>query len=223
MKKIILLLLLIGSFSTLLFAQSSFLEKGQSGLLLSALSSANQDLSGYSGEIGYSFSGVLDLGLSIGQYGYYEPYVSDDLKATILSPFISYLIFKQDESTPLSISLNSSYQKQFITNGYLDNFYTNVTGDHFRIGTSVFTDIEFFNAIKVQPKAGFGYRAGKIKFEDSSGGSATTIHDTVIFDLGASFMLSRVSNYSFVVTPGIGIQKDLTNLNLSVSLLLPNN
>ncbi len=89
MKKIILTFLILGCISTLTFAQSSFLEKGQNGFGISGGFSTNENISGFSGEVGYSFSGIFDLGASISRFGFDQQLGGEDLNATVISPFIS--------------------------------------------------------------------------------------------------------------------------------------
>lgn len=72
MKKILLSLILCVGVMVSAQAQSSFLEKGQNGLGISAGIATNDDISGFAGAVGYSFSGVFDLGISIGKFGFEE-------------------------------------------------------------------------------------------------------------------------------------------------------
>jgi hypothetical protein len=222
MKKIILAILIFGAFSTLSFAQSSYLEKGQNGFVISGGFSTNEDISGFSGEVGYSFSGVFDLGLSVSRLGFDEQFLGEDLNATVISPFVSYIPIKQDESIPVSFSLNGSYQKQLYTNDVLDDNNIDVTGDYFTIGASLFTDVEASDAMKIQPKAGVNYITGETKVEDSSG-SVSESDNSTVFNLGVSLIFETSPSNSFVVTPILGIQEDVTTFGLSLTFVLAQN
>ena len=222
MKKIILSLLIFGAFSTVSFAQSSYLEKEQNGFGIGGGFSTNDDISGFSGEVGYSFSGVLDFGLSVSRLGFDEQLLGEDLNATVISPFVSYIPIKQDESIPVSFSLGGFYQKQLYTNDVLDDNNIDVTGDYFTIGAALFTDVEASDAMKVQPKVGVNYITGETKVEDSSG-SVSESDNSTVFNLGVSLIFETSPSNSFVVTPKLGIQEDVTTFGLSLSFVLAQN
>lgn len=222
MKKIILASLIFGAFSTLSHAQSSYLEKGQNGFGISGGFSTNEDISGFTGEVGYSFSGVFDLGLSLSRFGFDQQLFGEDLNATVISPYVSYLPIKQDDSIPVSFSLNGSYQKQLYSNDVLDENDIDMSGDYFTIGASLFTDVEASDAMKIQPRAGVNYITGETKIEDSSGSTSESDNSTV-FNLGVSLIFETSPSNSFVVTPSLGIQEDVTTFGLSLSFVLPQN
>ena len=222
MKKIILTFLIFGCISTLTFAQSSFLEKGRNGFGISGGFSTNENISGFSGEVGYSFSGIFDLGASVSRFGFDQQLLGEDLNATVISPFISFLPIKQDDATPVSFALNGSYQKQFYSNDALSNNDIDMTGDYFTIGASLFTDIEASDAMKIQPRAGVNYITGETKIEDSTG-SQTESDNSTVFNLGLSLIFDTSPSNSFVVTPSLGFQEDVTTFGLSLSFVLPQN
>ncbi|MDZ7693611.1 MAG: hypothetical protein U5K69_21245 [Balneolaceae bacterium] len=222
MKKIILTFLIFGCISTLTFAQSSFLEKGQNGFGISGGFSTNENISGFSGGVGYSFSGIFDLGASISRFGFDQQLLGEDLNATVISPFISFLPIKQDEATPVSFALNGSYQKQFYSNDALSNNDIDMSGNFFTIGASLFTDIDASDAMKIQPRVGVNYITGETKIEDSTG-SQTESDNSTVFNLGLSLIFDTSPSNSFVVTPSLGFQEDVTTFGLSLSFVLPQN
>lgn len=119
MKKISLSFILCLAIIFSAQAQSLFLEKDQNGFEINGGFSTNKDLSGVHGGFGYSFSGVFDLGISVGRFGFDQQFFGEDLKATTISPFASYLIVKQDEQNPVSFALNTSYQRVIYSNRVL--------------------------------------------------------------------------------------------------------
>lgn len=222
MKKIFLTLIIFGSISTITFAQSSYLEKGQNGFGISGGFSTNENLSGFSGEVGYSFSGIFDLGVSLSRFGFDQQLLGTDLSATVISPFVSFLPIKQDDSTPVSFGITGSYQKQLFSNDLLSDNDIDMTGDYYSIGASLFTNIEVSNTMKIQPKAGVNYITGKTKIEDSIG-SETESDNSTVFNLGLSLIFETSPSNSFVVTPSLGIQEEVTSFGLSLSFILPQN
>jgi hypothetical protein len=97
-----------------------------------------------------------------------------------------------------------------------------MTGDYFTIGASLFTDIEASDAMKIQPRAGVNYITGETKIEDSTG-SQTESDNSTVFNLGLSLIFDTSPSNSFVVTPSLGFQEDVTTFGLSLSFVLPQN
>ncbi len=223
MKKIILTFLILGCITSLTFAQSSYLEKGQNGFGIDGGFSTNDDVSGFSGGFGYSFSGVFDLGISLSRLGFDQQLLGEDLNATVISPYASYIVIKQDQSIPVSFSLGGSYQRQMYSNDVLSNNDIDMTGNYFTIGASLFTDVEASDAMKIQPRIGVNYSTGETKIEDSSGNSESEDDNTTGFNLGLSLIFETSPNNSFVVTPAFGIQDEVTTFGLSLSFIIPQN
>ncbi len=227
MKIIILPFLILGCITSLTFAQSSYLEKGQNGFGINGGFSTNDDVSGFAGVVGYSFSGVFDLGVSLSRFGFDQQLLGEELNATVISPYASYIVIKQDESTPVSFSLDGSYERQIYTSDVSSDVLSNndidMTGNYFTIGAELFTDFEASDAMKIQPRIGVNYVTGEIKLEDSSGSSETENNNTTVFNLGLSLIFETSPSNSFVVTPALGIQDEGTTFGLSLSFIIPQN
>lgn len=203
-------------------AQSLFLEKDQNGFGISGGFSTNKDISGFYGGVGYSFSGVFDLGISVGRFGFDQQLFGEDLNATIISPFVSYLIVKQDEQIPVTFALNGSYERQIYSNTVLSDNDIDMNGNFFTIGASLYSMFEISEAMKIQPGIGFNYITGEIKLEDSAG-SDTESDNTTVFTLGLSLVFQRTPTDTFVVTPAIGFGDDVTTFGISLSFIFPQN
>jgi len=222
MKKIALSLFLCFGIIISAQAQSSFLEKGQNGFDISGSFSTNEDVSGFSGGFGYSFSGVFDLGISVGRFGFDQQLFDEDFNVTIISPYASYLIIKQDEQVPVSFALNGSYQRQIYSNRVLSDFDIDMTGNFYSFGASLFSTFEASEAMKIQPMAGFSYITGEIKVEDSSD-SFTESDNTTVFALGLSLIFKTSPTNTFVVTPSFSFGDEVTTFGLTLSLVFPHN
>lgn len=203
-------------------AQSLFLERGQNGFGISGGFSTNEDISGFSGGVGYSFSGVFDLGISVGRFGFDQQFLGEDLNATTISPFASYLIVKQDEQIPVTFALNASYERQIYSNKVLSDNYIDMNGNFFLIGASLYSMFEVSEAMKIQPSIGFNYITGELKLEDSTG-SDTESDNTTLFTLGLSLVFQMSPTNKFVVTPAIGFGNDVTTFGISLSFIFPQN
>lgn len=222
MKKIILALVIFGAVSTLSFAQSSYLEKGQNGFEISGEYSANENGSGFNGKIGYSFSGVLDLGLTLNRFGFDQPFLGEDYHVTVISPVVSYIPVKQDDSIPVSFAVNGAYQRLIYSGDGLDKNNVDMWGDYFIIGASLFSYFEVSDIMKIQPRAGVLYMTGEIKAEDSSNAAVFSNNSTAL-NLGVSFIFEASTSNSFVVNPSIGIREEDTTYRLSLRFVLPHN
>lgn len=222
MKKIILSLFLCVGVVCSAQAQSSFLDKGQNGFGINGGFSINDDVSGFTGAVGYSFSGVFDLGLSVGRFGFDQQLLGDDLNVTTISPFASYYIVKQDDQIPVSFSLNGSYQRQIYSNRILSDNNIDMSGNFFTLGTSLNSTFEATEAMKIQPEIGFHYITGELKVEDSTG-LDTESDNTTLFTLGLSLIFQTSPTNTFVVTPSLGFGEVVTSFGISLNLVLPHN
>jgi len=203
-------------------AQSFVLDKGQSGFGITGSFSTNDDISGFTGGVGYSFSGVFDLGISVGRFGFDQQFFGEDLNATTISPYASYFVVKQDEQTPVSFAVNGSYERQMYSNDVLSDFDIDMTGSFFSIGASLYRMIEASETMNIQPAIGFSYITGEIKIEDSTE-SITESDNTTFFALGLSLIFRTSPTNTFVVTPTLGFGDDVTTFGLTLGLALPHN
>ena len=222
MKKITLSLILCFGIIVSAQAQSSFLEKGQNGFGITGGFSTNEDLSGFIGGVGYSFSGVFDLGISVGRFGFDQQFFGEDLNTTIISPFASYMIVKQDDQIPVSFALNGSYQRQIYSNRVLSDNNIDMTGNFFTIGASLFSTFDASEAMRIQPAIGFDYITGELKIEGSAG-SESESDNTTLFTLGLSLIFQTSPTNTFVVTPALGFGDDVTTFGISLSFVFPRN
>lgn len=222
MKKIILSLVLCFGILISAKAQSSILEKGQNGFGINGGFSTNEDVSGFSGGVGYSISGVFDLGISVGRFGYDQPFLGEDLNTTTISPFVSYIIVKQDEQIPVSFGLNGLYQRQIYSNRVLSDYDIDLTGNFFTIGAWLYSMFEYSEAMKIQPEIGFNYTTGEFKFEDPTESDTESSNNTR-FALGLSLIFQTSPSNIFIVTPSIGFGDDVTTFGISLNLVFPQN
>ena len=222
MNKIILTFILCVGIVGTVQAQSSLLEKGQNGFGINGGFSTNDDISGFTGAVGYSFSGVFDLGISVGRFGFDQQLFGENLNATTISPYLSYFVVKQDEQIPVSFSIGGSYQRQIYSNRVLSDNNIDMTGNFFTIGASLYSLFQASQGMKIQPRIGFDYITGELKVEDSSG-SFTEDDDTTLFTLGLSLIFQTTPSNTFAVTPTLGFGDDVTTFGISLMLVFPQN
>jgi hypothetical protein len=222
MKKITLSFILCFVIIVSAKSQSLYLENGQNGLEINGGFSTNNDISGFGGGVGYSFSGVFDLGISVGRFGFDQQLLGEDLNATTISPFASYLIIKQNEKIPVSFALNGSYQRIIYSNKVLRENNMDMNGNSFTIGSSLYCMFVASEAMKIQPSIGFNYITGKLKLEDSAG-SYTESFNTTVFTLGMSLIFLTSPTNTFVVSPTLSFGDDVTTFGISLGFVFPQN
>ena len=222
MKKILLSFILCVGVVISAQGQSSILEKGQNGFGTSAGFSTNDDLSGFTGAFGYSFSGVFDLGISIGRFGFDEQLFGEDLNVTTISPYVSYVIVKQDEQIPLSFSISGSYDRLIYSNKVLSDFDIVMTGNFYSIGASLYNMINVSDGMRIQPAIGLTYITGEFKIEDDSD-SYTEEDNSTVFSISLSLIFKSSPTNTFVVSPSLGIGDNVTTFGLSLSFVFPQN
>lgn len=222
MKKIALLIILGFGILTSTKAQSVFLDQYQNGVGVIGGFSTNKDATGFSGSFGYSFSGVFDLGLSVGRFGSKELLLGEKSNTTVISPFISYLIVKQNEQTPVSFSLNASYQREIFSNKLLSDNNWDMNANLFTIGASLSSMFYVSESMKIMPSIGFRYFTGELKLEGLFVSETESISSTV-FTIGLPLVFQTSQNNTFVATPSLGLGENNTTFGLSLGFIFPQN
>lgn len=100
MKSVIFLIAL---FICSIYSQSSFLEKGKSGFLFGGSFVKNSNENIFSGNIGFSISGVFDFGFSVNQSSDNIGGTNDVISSSF-SPQIKYFLHKEDITVPVSFA-----------------------------------------------------------------------------------------------------------------------
>jgi hypothetical protein len=105
----------------------------------------------------------------------------ENLNATTISPFVSYLIVKQEEQIPVTFALDGSYERQIYSNTVLSDNDIDMNGNFFTIGASLYSMFEVSEAMKIQPGIGFNFFTGKLNSKILQGQIPKVITTTVFF------------------------------------------
>lgn len=221
MKRLLLVIIMASFSATGAHAQSSYLDAGENGVEIKGDLLLNDAFLGLSSNVGYSFSGKLDLGLAVNRQGYDMMIEGDNVSVTGIAPYASYLLIKQNETMPLSFGIDASYQYQKIFNDFFKENDVTMSGNGINIGANLFTDLKSEFAT-IQPRIGFSYETIKYK-ANIEGGSIVSDGNEKILDLGISFIFDRPSDYAFVFMPNVRVQDNLTSVGLSLGVILPHN
>ncbi|MCH8536032.1 MAG: hypothetical protein LAT51_13250 [Flavobacteriaceae bacterium] len=222
MKKIILRISLIMLTFYSAQSQSIFLEKGQNGFSVGGAFSSNDDATSLTGSFGYSFSGILDLGLSVGRVGFDDQIFNEDYNATFFTPSVSYLVIKQNEQIPISFQLGGAYERSLFSGKGLSANNVDITGDLFSLGASIYSMFEVSEAMKIQPGIGLNYITGDLRIEDSTMSDKESV-DSTIFALLVSLVVETSPTSSFIITPNLSFGEETTTFGLSLAYVFPQN
>ena len=213
MKHFISFAMIVTVWSSACFAQSRYIELHQNaiGFDVGYSTDKNRDIDGITGTLGYSSWGLLDLGISLSRVSVQGFYGGKDYTSTI-SPYLSYLIVKQDAVNPISLGLSASYQETITEN-------SEVVGSHIAIGPGFFTDLRISNEFFMQPNANFAILVGKSKKMYSNNERLEQNNSMFLANIGLSLVFVNADESILAINPAVAFQKDITLFGLSASML----
>jgi hypothetical protein len=135
MKKnfyLVAFMLSLASLPVLSTAQSLYLEPGERGILVSGFIDDGEEHTKYGGQLGYSFNGILDLGISIGQQDHWE-YSYGETMGNFIEPFLSYLVIKKSSCNSYELTINSMFNYTKYSSKSLDSANVKMTSVEYSI------------------------------------------------------------------------------------------
>lgn len=207
-------------FSTLIYGQGAYLDRGQSGFGIGAGFSTNEDVTGIGGSVGYSVSGIFDFGISVDRFSFDQKLFGEDLSATVISPSVTFYALKQNEDLPISFAIGAGYDWQTYANDVLDDNNVDMTGGFFSVGGSLFGYFQASNSFRIQPSVGFSYVTGELKVEDNNGNEETEKDDTTVFGLGLGLAFNTSPSNVFVISPRVSISEGTTSFGVGLTFIL---
>ncbi|MBD3196426.1 MAG: hypothetical protein GF317_15310 [Candidatus Lokiarchaeota archaeon] len=200
------------------FSQGRYIEKGQNGFGISGGFSSNKDAKGFGGNIGYSISGILDLGFS-----YSRSTTNDEPKiySDDISPSINIHILKQSINVPISFSMGAKYIKSYYSGDFLDDYDLELNSSGFVIGGEIAGKIPIDKDFAVMPSFGISYYSYSAEIKDQYGNSAED-DDSVtdfIFELPLIFYVG--SKNLFCISPGLSMDEDYNTFFVNLSFIVP--
>ena len=212
MKKLIFLFVCFISISLASFSQSAYLSKGQTGFGIGGGFSSNDQLTGFSSAIGLSISGVFDLGVSLSSLGI-ENSIYD---ATVVSPFATGFLVKQDETIPASLAFSGSYSRTFYSTEELKPSDIDLKETSFSIGLSLHSLINLTNSFGLQPFMGFSYNKGKVTTEMPE---TEDEFDGTVFSLGLSTVFRNTEKSVVVIEPQFAFSNNIRTFGLGLNYI----
>jgi len=200
-------------YSSLLFSQGEYLDKGQSGLGFSWAYSSNKDASAIGALAGFSVYHVVDLAVSASSVSYVQKLGGYDLSGVAISPSITFYALKRNEEEPISFSMTASYEHDSYSSMALDNANATMDAYGYSIGASLFGAIKLTPSMRLQPTVGATFLALSSELKELTGGT-TSESTTILIEAGCSFIIQFDVKGLIVIEPSIGIDKQVTTFGV---------
>lgn len=201
-------------------AQGTYLERGTSGLGLSAGYQTNEFANGYMFSIGGSANAMFDLGLNIGRLSWDDNAVGD-LKSTSIEPFLTVHAIKQSETVPLSLALSGGYRWDSYSSDALSDLNVDMNGTAWSLGGSIYRSFPVSPNVNLIPNAGVSYSDAEITMKDDTGESVSASGGVTTFSFAMGFSYTLAGSQQFIVNPQISKDEDTTTFSVDVGFILP--
>lgn len=212
--KIAIILIVLPS---LVLSQGMYLNKGQSGLGATVGFGTNEDLNLLLAGIGYSYGGVVDIGLAYGRgISKEEPTVT----MNNFLPSIAIHLIKQTKKLPISLAASGGYLIGNSKSDLFDLYDVTVKNSGFSIGGYVYSEI-VLSGFSIIPTIGFEYLSVTVKLEDAYGNSIDEDDTNTTFNFNLPIVF-RLDSNKFSLSPGIGIDENNTSFVMSLIFIIPN-
>ena len=141
-----------------IFAQSSYVDSGFNGAMLSAgIAIDRNGISNASALLGNSIGGFLDLGVVLKSgSSTWRKSSAQDITISIL---YSTMVMKQDDVIPLSLQISGSYGFSSVTNKALEEIRAQKEGTGYSFSILLFRDFFFFPLVRFRIGAATNYEA----------------------------------------------------------------
>ena len=218
-SRCISLSLLTLTFASQMYSQSSYLEKGQSGIGISGDFSSNQSASATGGSLGYSINSVLDAGLSISNISPSQKLDGQILYAAAVALSLTFTAIKQDQTNPISLSFSAADLSYKYTSPALDQNKLPTEPTGFSIGASIYRNIIASPTVKIQPQVGVSYVSVNAEVKDNYGNNVALSNKSPAIDFGFSLLFQTGPTTIIGITPSLGIDKNNTTFDLSAGFV----
>ena len=197
-------------------AQSMYLKKGTSGFGIGGSFATGDDWTGFSLGVGYSISGIADVGFAVGRVS-----LEDDLTVIALAPSLAACLLKQTPEMPISLELALGYEHDSFHSDALDMLGWSMSGSAYWFGGAVYSSISASPSVDVIPIFGVQYVRTEVKVKDTYGNSVSADDDTTPFAFGISLSFRTPEKRVLFITPRISIYEDTTSFRLSLGFVFP--
>lgn len=218
--------------NSIMFAQSAFLEDGQSATAVSAAFASNKDAFSIGGTMAFSIKGRFDIRLTLGLASYSTIHYS----GTVFSPTFELQIMKCSPQHPVGLSAGFSVETATYTDDYnlqaeLSNADISLFGNiyhNFSLGKGVIVqpayELHYLRGIS-QSHEVFSYRQYYYYFgyfgyiDHSSSQTAETNIESWLHIVGLTFSFKTSPSTQLVATPSIAMTSKLTTWGAELGII----
>lgn len=212
MKKSIFAALVFVGVASAAFAQGRLFEDGQSGFTGSLVAVSEESVSEFGLAFDHSFSGGLDVGVSVLRASFDESEFGPDFSGYSISPSAGYYLIKPESGSGLGFALVAAYQY----GGYSGDFYLDTNG--FSVGGEFFFLTPSTSSVRFVPSVRVVHvsvdNEVSVPGQNPLSGSAS--------DVGFSVTVDFVVNEKLLLAPGMVSIDGETSWALSIGLLAKN-
>lgn len=202
-------------FTTPLFSQGEYSERGQDVIGIEGYYNASKSYSAVGGSAGYSLSGIVDLGSSFGQVFFKDKLGGKDVSAIELSPTIGLHIIKQSERLPVSLAVFVSYFYHLYTSEALAIRDITMSEHGISAGGSLYCIINPSQSLKIRPSMGIRYSSNKLEASDAAGNSFLLTEAGAYFHLGIAFYGEVAQSTVFMIGPAVYLHTDYATFGIN--------
>lgn len=204
----------IGSFSQRGISQALLLDKGEKGTLLGAGLNTMDGVRQLYGGLGFSPNGKFNIGLHAFRVTEKE---ADDLSVLAVQPYLEYFFIKQDDQTPLSMSLTALYTRGVLRSDYLKSLGIDVYQNGFGGNLMLAHSLQAGSKTKIIPYGRLGYYYAQVDANDGLFTYEST-DEGIEGSLGCVFSFPTGGN-AFNIAPSILIDSEDLGFGIYFSLL----
>ncbi len=219
MSRYLLLFFLTLAFASQVRSQSSYLERGQSGIGVSGDFFSNQTASATGGSLGYSINSALDAGLSISNISPSQKLGGQPLYAAAVALSLTFTAVKEDATNPVSLSFRAADLSYKYTSPALSNANVTTEPTGFSVGASMYRNIIVSPTIKLQPETGVYYMRIIAGVKDNYGNIAVPRYNSAVLELGLSILFQTGPTTIIGITPSFELDKDTDTFDLSAGVV----
>jgi len=206
-------------FPNIIFSQGVFLDHGQSGKFFGAGYSSSNNANGISLGVGYSIAGRFDFGVN-----YLISKDSNDLQSShrTFSPFIEAHIIKQNESFPISLSTNLSYNIGTTSSTWLREMDLKSSNTGFIISGDISHKLKINKTLQIVPTVGISGYIITTKLEDDFD---NTTQEQVLgnfFRIKLPIIYNTKSLNKFVLSPEISLDENISTFSIALTFVIQN-
>ena len=211
-RALILLAVVSGLLSQTASAQVGiWLQKGVSGIGVSAGMLANSDEIGAIVGFGYSYQGFLDFELSAIYNSPHNSFLDEnDLNIYGIQPGMEFHFLKQSAEFPISVSLSAYYTRFFFQSSQLSDAGIDITSQNVSAGLAVYRFFKLASNVGVIPAVGVSWVHAWVD-ATGPGGSVSNDDDTVALNLGGYLAIIDQGGRIYGIVPSVAIPINNSN------------